>query len=1137
MKKGVRNEFFLGKESILKLLLIMRLSFVLLFALVFQAAASTYSQNTRLYVKIENGTFQDLFRSIKSQSEFTFVYNVDDIEKLDAVTCNFEGSTVEQILGKCLSGTDMTFEVKDKVIIITPKDKTDIPIKSTKEEPQKKVIKGKVTDDKGESLPGVTIIVKGANVGVITNIEGEYALEIPDNAQTLIFSFIGMKVQEVEIGDKTEINIQMETDVVGIEEVVAVGYGVQKKSSITGAISQVKSEDMENRTITNPLQAIAGKTAGTQVYSSSAAPGSSPTIRIRGINSNNSNSPLYVVDGRIASSIAGIEPNDIESMEILKDAASAAIYGAQAGNGVILITTKKGKTGTGTISYDYQYTSQSIGKMPQVMNSEQFIDYWTEAGKFSMDRVYQYWDFQQNTDWINEIFVASVMQRHNLSFQGGNQKGSYYLSGSMLDNNGMVIGDADVYKRYTGMINTNYKIKPWLEVGTNNQIEFYKRRAVSEGSEYGSLILSTLQLDPMTAVTYTEENMPDNMSTALANYRATGVGELLNDGNGNYYSVSPFLTSENLNPLIMRDRSYSESQGFNINGTAFLNLTPIKGLVVTSRFSYLLSGSESYGYNKDYYANAMAFQKFMSLSASTYNSSRIQWENFASYNRSFDKHNLMAMVGTSFTKIRSFGVSGSKTGTDDDLGVQRDDPRYYYFAYATSEAIKDVSGGQPSLQAQNAYFGRLSYNYDEKYLAEVVMRADAFDSAFLPQKNRWGYFPGGSLGWVVSKESFLASSKSLDFLKIRASWGQNGSLAGLGSYAYLTSVTSSGSYPFSSEAVYNIGYKPSTTGNEELKWETAEQTDIGIDARFLKNRLSLTFDYFNKKTKDLIVTGITPSTIVGNTASPINAGNIKNTGLELEMGWKDVKGDFAYDVRGNISTIKNEVTNIHESLDYIAGAGFHTTSGITRFEVGKPAWYFYGYEFQGVDAATGDPVFVDQNSDDIINDDDKVDLGKGIPDITYGVTLSAAYKGVDVIVFGQGSYGNDIYTCLNRTDYAVNSLTYFTEDRWRTDNPTGIRPRAGANDLDKYYTSSAVIFDGSYFKIKQIQLGYTLPNSLTDKIGLQKFRIYGSLEDFFTFTKYIGFDPEVTGVGSSLGVDKGSYPTSKKVIFGVNVSF
>ncbi|WP_291861993.1 SusC/RagA family TonB-linked outer membrane protein [Marinilabilia sp.] len=1000
------------------------------------------------------------------------------------------------------------------------------------------VVSGTVTDKDGMVMPGVTVVLKGTFNGSITDMDGKYIIQDVPGDGVLTFSFIGMKTVEVEIQNRTHINVVLEEENVILDELVVVGYGFQKKSSLTGAVSQVKSNDMENRTITNPLQALSGKTSGTQVYSSSASPGSSPTIRIRGINSNNDINPLFVVDGRIASSIAGIEPNDIESMEILKDAASAAIYGAQAGNGVVLITTKKGKTGTGTITYDYQYTSQSIGKVPHVMNSEQFIDYWTAAGKFTMDKVYKYWDFKQNTDWIHEIFEPSIMQRHSLNFQGGNDKGNYYLSASMLDNNGMVVGNADTYTRYTGMINGSYHIKPWLEAGTNNQIEYYKRRSVSEGSEYGSLILSTLQLDPMTPVTYTENNMPDNMANVLANFRASGVGELLNDGNGNYYSVSPFLTSENLNPLIMRDRSYSKSSGFNVNGTAFLNFKPVKGLVATSRLSFLLGVSESYGYDSDYYANAMAYRKFMALNASTNNNTRIQWENFVNYTLSFGNHNATAMLGTSFTKIRSYGVSGSKSGTDDVFGVQRDDPRYYYFAYAMDEAIQTISGGEPTVQTQNAYFGRLNYNFSGKYLAQFTFRADAFDSAFLPVNNRWGYFPAGSVGWLISEESFMEPvSPFINYLKLRVSWGQNGSLAGLGSYGYLTSVTSTGSYPFSAEAVYSMGYKPSTTGNAELKWETHDQTNIGMDARFLNNRLSLTIDYFNKKTKDLIVTGITPSTIVGNTASPLNAGNIENSGLELELGWQGQKGQFNYSVRGNVSTIRNKVTEIHQSLDYIAGANFHTTSGITRFEVGKPAWYFCGYEFEGIDETTGDPVFVDQNDDGIIGDDDKVELGKGIPDVTYGITLSAEYRGFDVIVFGQGSYGNEIFSCLNRTDYAVNSLTHFTQDRWSVDNPDGTRPRAGANDLDKYYTSSAAIFDGSYFKLKQVQLGYSLPKSILSKVGIGRLRIYGSLEDCFSYSNYIGFDPEVTGVGSSLGVDKGSYPTSKKVIFGVNVSF
>ncbi len=1017
---------------------------------------------------------------------------------------------------------------------------TDAGLRGTPAAPQEETVKGTVVDEDNAPIPGVSIIIKGTTTGTTTDFDGNFTLENVPGDAILVFSFIGMQTQEVAVAGQTTFNVTMKLDVEDIDEVVVVGYGIQKKSNVTGAIASVKSEDMENRTIANPLQALAGKTAGTQVYTNSGSPGASPTIRIRGVNSNTGGDPLYVVDGRVADDIGGIDPNDIESMEILKDAASAAIYGAQAGNGVILITTKKGKKGQGSINYDFQYTLQSIGQTPKVMNSEEFIDYWTEDGRVGWDVVNKYWDFKQNTNWVDETFETSAMQRHSLSFMGGNENGTYYLSGSYLDNDGMVAGDADTYKRYTGMFNSTYNIKPWLEVGSNNQIEYYQRRSVSEGSEYGSLILSTLQLDPLTPVTYTVDNMPDNMTSHLESYLETGVGEILSDGNGNYYSVSPYVQSENVNPFIMRDRSYSKTRGFNINGTTFLNLKPIDGLVLTTRLSYLLGSTETYGYDNDYYASTQAFRNFVATNASTYANSRIQWENFANYMKSFGKHDINVMAGTSYTYIRSYGVSASISGTDTLLGVQQDNPNYMYFDYMVDEATRTINDGSgiPTAHAMNAYFGRASYTYNNKYMAQFSLRADAFDSGYLDKTNRWGYFPAASVGWVVSNESFMSSTAAyLNHLKLRASWGQNGSLAGLGGYAHLSSVVSTGSYPYSSSANYTIGYLPSYTGNPELSWETHEQTNIGVDARLLNSRLTLGLDYFKKNTKDLILNGITPSTIVGNTASPINAGNIVNQGLELELGWQDKRGDFNYGARGNISTIKNEVTYIHQSLDYIPGASFHTTTGITRFEVGKPAWYMAGYEFAGIDEATGDPTFVDQNGDDLINDDDKVELGSGIPDFTYGLTLNAAYKGFDIVVFGQGSYGNEIYSCLNRTDYVMNKITYFTDDRWTAENTDGTTPRAGANDLDKYYTSSAAVLDGSYFKIKQIQLGYTLPKNILDKVGIERFRIYASLEDYFTFTKYPGFDPEVTGVGNALGVDKGVYPLSKKMIFGVNLSF
>ena len=530
-------------------------------------------------------------------------------------------------------------------------------------------VTGKVLDELNAPMIGVSVVEKGTQNGVMTDAEGQYAISVKSGA-VLEFSYIGYITVEENAVNGT-INVNMEPDNEMLEETVVVGYGVQKRSSLTGSVSQVKSQDIEARTITNASQALQGKTAGVQILTSSAKPGASPAIRVRGIGSNGNSDPLVVVDGRIGS-LAGIDPNDIESMEVLKDGASAAIYGAEAGNGVILVTTKKGK-GEGKITYDYQYTSQSIARVPKMMNAEQYIDYYTEAGLISLENFYNNWDFETNTDWTKVGFENSVMERHNVTFSAGDMNKSLYVSGSYLNNNGIVAGDKDYYERLTGMINASWKIKPWLEIGTNNQIEYYKSSSVSEGSEYGSYLLAVLNLDPLTKPLYSVDNLPKHMADLYYGDHAPMLG----DGKGNVYGVSYFNTSENQNPMIMRDSSESNSKGFNINGTTFINFMPVKGLTVTSRLAYRLNASSSYGVGYDYYANAMHHQNYLSVNASSYTGTYWQWENFLNYNKSFKGHNIGIMAGTSFTESRSFGVSGEKHGSDSDLGFQKDDPMFW----------------------------------------------------------------------------------------------------------------------------------------------------------------------------------------------------------------------------------------------------------------------------------------------------------------------------------------------------------------------------------------------------------------------------------------------------------------------------
>lgn len=994
-------------------------------------------------------------------------------------------------------------------------------------------VSGTVTDaSTGEPLIGVSIKETGTANGAVTDLDGNYKLSVRPGA-TLAFSYIGYMPVERKAAPK--LNVAMSPDSKTLDDVVVVGYGVQKKSDLTGAITSVKAEDIQDRAISSINEAFAGKTSGVQTYTASGKPGSAPSIQIRGIGSNGSSAPLFVIDGRVTSSPGNIDPNDIESIEILKDGASAAIYGASAGNGVILVTTKKGK-GHGKITYDVQLASQSIARVPHVMNSEQFINYYNDRGMLNMEGIYENWDFKTNTDWVKASFEPSFFMKHNLSFQGSSDRGQFYVSASYLDNNGMFKGDADTQHTYSGMINASYKVKPWLEVGTNNALDYSKISTISDGGQLGNIISDIIQMPPLIAVSYPANELPALMEAEL-HHDTTKYGELLTDKNGNYYGFAPYLATNAVNPFIERDHSTNQTRSQSLNGTTYLNLTPVKGLVLTSRLSYSFASGDLYSASKPWFAsmNSGALSPYITVSASSSHSTYWQWENFGTYMRQFGKHSVGLMLGTSYSDMRSYGVTGSMSGnTNGDLGFSRNDPNFMYFAYATSGATKSLSGGEPSYNRKLAYFGRLNYDYRGTYLFQFSLRADAADLSILPRKNRWGYFPAMSAGWVISNEKFMsAARKWLSNLKVRASWGQNGSIASLGSWMYDATVARYGKYNFSNELNYSYSYAPTAMGNEDLKWETSEQFDIGLDLALFNYRLTLSADYYNKKTKDLIITGAKLSNISGFASSPINAGRITNKGFELEAQWRDRIGDFSYGIRGNLTTLKNKVTKVYDTVNAIDGTAINLTTVLTRFEKGQPAWYFYGYKYEGVNPENGEPVYEDITGDGQITEDDKTYIGKGIPDVTYGVTLNAAWKGLELTVFGSGVAGVDIYNMYSTSNgYTNNELTYYTEDRWTPEHTHASMPVATA-DLNKFRASSAHVMNGAYFKIKQIQLAYSLPQSLLRHICLEQLKVYCSLENFLTFTSYKGFDPEVVGTG----VDMGLYPSSKKIVFGLNVTF
>ena len=1009
---------------------------------------------------------------------------------------------------------------------------------------QNRSLSGKVVDGTGAPVVGAAVMLAGnSSNGTVTDMEGQFKMTVPANA-TLIVSCLGFADKQVQVGNLSVITITLEEDVTYLDETVVIGYGVQKKSDLTGAVASVREDDLKNRSTSDAAAALQGKVAGVQIISNSGAPGSGAQINVRGVSSNSGNiGPLIIVDGLKVSSIQYLEPSLIESMEVLKDAASAAIYGAEAGNGVVLITTKQGGKGQSSITYSAKFINQSLAHKPEMLNAEQFIDYKGLQGYAIQDMLKNANYNGTDTDWFNEYFNPSWSPQHTLTFQGGNKMGHYFASLNYVNQDGIIKGDKDLYKRLSAQLNAGYNITDWLEVGNNVSIEQWTTKSVSQQG-YGSAFESLMTIDPCTPVYWTDPSQFNQDYRNKYNAVQAGTSEypysFLGDENG-WFATSAIDETRGGSPFVQRDATEGSSQGINVHGVLFANLKPIKGLVITSRFGFRITQSNNHSYQAPFFSNGKADNKTYTLTATTNSGLYYQWENFANYNKTFaNKHNLNVMAGMSFIKSRSDNVSGTATGSDILKGY---DPNFRYLNYVKDDATKKFSNS-PGESASLSYFGRLGYSYDNRYAIQANFRADAFDSSKLSAKNRWGYFPSVSAGWTISNESWIKDVipvSTLSFLKLRASWGINGNINVLSGYPYSTSISlNSKWYQYHVDETGNVyGSAPDGLANPNLTWETSNQVDAGLDARFLNNRLSFTFDWFRKETRDLLVS-YSPTPEYGVSRVTSNAGNVLNSGIEAELGWKDVIGDFSYGINANFSYLKNRVTYLLPSLPRItqSPASGSNYPNNTVFEVGEPIWYIRGYIYDGV-KEDGTPNLRDVNGDGQISDADMTNIGKGLPDYTYGVTLNLAWKGLDFIIFGSGQGGCEILNTLYRPGYH-NSLNYFYLNSRSEKNPNAKFPEPAKVSGDmNFWGSTASVFDGSFFKIRQVQLGYTVPQQWTKKVLINQLRMFVSLDDFFTFTSYPGMDPETatSGSASGRGVDIGAYPSMRKLMLGVNVSF
>ena len=1046
----------------------------------------------------------------------------------------------------------------------------DIQVKGT-------VVSG--TDD--FPLPGVSVVVKGTTKGVITDIDGNFVISVPSNA-VLSFTYIGFKSQEVPVEGKTTLNVVLNEDTETLEEVVVVGYGVQKKSVVTASIAKVSADDLENKAPVRMDNALKGLAAGVDVTSSSGQPGASPRVRIRGIGTINNSDPLYIVDGMpISGGLDFVNPNDIESIEVLKDAASGAIYGARAANGVILVTTKKGKLGKTSINYNFSYGWQSAWKRRDVTSATDYAilqnEKYMNGGRAPLYAdPYNLTDINGNpvtgfgTDWQDAVFNdGAPVVNHDVTISGATEKVNYYLSLGYYSQEGIVGGNygQSNYDRLTLRSNTSYNlIDASKERSFLNKLDLsvnvaYMRThstGVSENSEFGSILGSALYLSPILPITVSgaaADELVNYYETADPNNSSKVLYELPRDPNGNIYTVPGYFGSYNEmnNPLAMMtlnpQKNYSHKfvPKFSIDLQLWDNLK--------YHFSYSADMS-FWGYDaatvSKFYLSGNNNASHTSATANRQKNMTWQIENTLTYDKTFGKHTIGVVLGQSALKYKGDQLGGSRWNLVNPLKPSID--------YATGNVVDGTAQfsvyGAPFVEHTMAsMFGRLSYNYDERYMVQATVRRDG-SSRFGPN-NKYGIFPSFSAGWNVMNEAFMEGTRDwLSNLKVRFSWGKNGN-DNIADFGY-TSLTAMGNNVlFGKDAIKWNGSKASRLSNPDLKWEESEQTDIGIDLGFFNGALTASIDYYIKKTNGMIIEMPIPS-YVGETKPLGNVGDMENKGVEFELGYKWNIADAHFSVKGNATYLKNTLKNLGNDTGYIDLDGIQGLSGGgTRGSNGQPFPYFFGYKTAGVfqnvaevqaytnkdgglimpDAVPGDVRFVDVNGDGQITADDRTNIGNGTPDWTYGLNLNADWKGFDFNIFFQGVAGNEVFDGTFRSDVTSGNYPSWMLGRWTGEGTSNKYPRLALGDDTNWQVSDLYVCDGSYFRLKNITLGYTLPQNLTRKVCIERLRIYFQAENLATWTKYWGFDPEISSGATSLGVDRGVYPQARTFTIGANISF
>lgn len=1108
--------------------------------------ANVYSQ--KITLNLNNVSLKTALNQIQKQTNYDFLIGQKYLDKITSINLKVNDTELQTVLQKCLSPYNLTYQIKDKTIYIVEVSAMIKPTNQATQQP----LKGRVVDANGNPLSSVTVKIKNSSLATSTNQNGDFSLSNVALNDILEFSLLGYNAVMATVENFNFQNISLTESMEGLDEVVVVGYGTQLKRDVTGAVDQVAGKDLRNMPVRNAVEALQGQSSGVQITSAGGSPGTPPAVRIRGIGTVNDNNPLYVVDGLPQSDIGWLNPNDILSMEILKDASATAIYGSRAANGVIMVTTQKGnQTGdklSNLIGFDTYLGFQNPVKVYDMMNASEFMEYknlantnsglppyFSDANKNDVLKFLKSnTGSEEGTNWWKEVNQKNAMiQNYDVSVSGGMKDLSYRTSVNYFNQEGIIKGSD--YDRISFRTNIDHNLRSWLKLSANIGIVSEGRGNVLENSPGFNTAFIAFVADPISPVY--RNNLTD---IPLFLKDALFLDQI--DVNNPWSLYSPILMTNKENPVAQTDL-YAQNRwkGKAIKGGGSLDIKLTDWLKFRSNLGVDLATSVSNSFSPKYYLNGNQFNSDATVGAYNAKTDYYVWENTLNFEKKWTDHNFTALLGTSAEQWKSESSGASKQG------LVSNSPSQWII---DAGSINPQASGNKWESALNSYFGRLFYSYQGKYMVTANFRYDG--SSNFGTDKKWGAFPSISAGWNFKEENFAQDLTWLSKGKLRASWGSIGN-QNIGRGAYLTTYSGNQGYYYFGNYNGQLAGGSNYFGNSNIQWERTEQLDLGLDLTFLQNKIDVHFDYYKKTTDGMLLQVPLPN-YLGYTNSPwTNAGSVQNTGFEFAINYNNSVGEFSYNIGLNASTFKNKVLSLGGGEPIPGGGWISYTTTLTQENM--PIGYYYGFRTNGIfqsqsdldqsgqtGAGLGDLRFVDINKDGIINSNDRTNIGDPFPDMSYGFTFGGAYKGFDLKVLAQGTLGNDIMNIVKIDMKSgvgwYNAPKDLMAEAWSPTNPSQTQFKISSSNQNNLQISDWLVEDGSYLRIKSIQLGYSLPAATIERLQLKGLRIWTGAYNLFTFTKYSGLDPEI---GSSsplnMGVDQGYYPVAKSWMLGLNLSF